>query len=118
MMKRTIRDMFRAPLTIFARFKGNIDHRLNFCMGCILFFWGFTTYYLMLEIPYIPLREQSFIYIRDMSWLYEDPSMFWVMCPGDGIITNIENVFIWVFYLWGFMRLLDFFRLVDLKEKQ
>ena len=36
---------------------------------------------------------------------------------GNGRITNIENIIIWVCFLWGFMRLIDLVKLKIIYDK-
>ena len=55
--------------------------------------------------------------LRDRLGLNRDFPDYWVVNPFDGRITNVENMIIWVFVLWGFLRFFDLSRLIFITHK-
>ena len=104
-----------------------IDNSINFCLLCIILFFGISQFLLINNFMNIPVKgSYDFIknnpdYIRgfDYSFYYEvDYPDFWVVDLGnDHKITNIENIVIWIFMFWGFLRVIDLQRILENYKK-
>ena len=99
----------------------NKEHSILFCVVCICFFWGVSSFMLINDWIRIPLKvgdPDSFAMRKN---LYEKTGRFypdyWVINSFDGKITNIENIIIWIFMFWGFLRGIDLMRLMIRRPK-
>ena len=61
-----------------------------------------------LNLPVLTLEERDNIYRvnSDINIKKKDKD-FWVIALSDHKITGIENIFIYIFMLWGFMKCID-----------
>lgn len=76
----------------------------------------------MLIGDYITIPKRSddpdYIYGFDYSYHYEKKYPdFWSIKIGDGKITNIEHIIIWICLFWGFLRIIDLTRLMEKYNK-
>ena len=97
-----------------------IEKKISFCLFCILIFWGVSGFMLIGDYMTLPRRtdDPDFIYGIEFNNIYSMEKDYWVICVGDGKITNIENIIIWVFMLWGLLRGFDLIRFFMVNYKK
>lgn len=103
----------------------NPEHSILFCIICMIFFFGVASFLLVsnyMGLPHTknPLFKNDFdpdyCAGQEVFYKYITRTNDYGIDPFDGSFSYTENCIIWVFYLWGFMRTIDFMRIID-KEK-
>jgi len=91
-------------------FKGKPDKRFAFKLLIIIFLFGTVQILLIpnyLELPKIS-EEKNYIFGFDnLDFPVVQKKFSWDIDFNDHKISNIENIFIWIFTLWGFMKCID-----------
>lgn len=73
---------------------------LCYAVGCL---------FVVTDLASVPVHNDDY-YREHPEWRVQDieyPEATWEICLGDGEVTALENIFIWVSLLWGFMRTVD-----------
>lgn len=96
------------------------DNHFAFILITTMLFLGIATYLLMFnyfDVPKIS-NDHTFIFGID-NYDYPFKQDFnWNVSFNDRVISNFENIIIWIFFLWGLLRLIDLFRfLVNYKKE-
>ena len=79
----------------------------------IFFLFGVANYMLIGDYVTIPKSYEIENYTYGLAYHNKYINTFpdyWTIAVGDGKITNIENIIICIFNLWGFLRILDLTR--------
>jgi len=90
--------------------KKELQKKINFCCVCILFFFGISEYWFIIDYLSLPKSIGGSYFVNSIIVGYEITNFstnFWVISLGDGLISNIELYIIFVLMLWGFMRVVD-----------
>jgi len=88
----------------------NYPKRINFGLFCIILFFGITALMVIPDFQSLEKRGSNESYfegkaIHDRLINYRPD--FWKISPGDGKISNFENIIIALLTIWGIMRLID-----------
>ena len=99
-----------------------LEHSFIFCIICLFFFFLLPTFMIYSErCNYIPHAEDQSYYVgKTLVDSRLGNKNFWDFNIYNGHISNIENIVIGVFTLWGIMRLVDLFKimyLIDQRDK-
>ena len=92
-----------------------LEHSFIFCILCLFIFLLIPTFIIYTErCNYTPHAEDSDYYVGKnlVDSRLSVKKDFWKWELGDGMISNIENIVIGVFTLWGFLRLFDLFKIM------
>ena len=100
-----------------------IENSITFCLFCIILLFGISSFLLISDYIQLPIKgSESFMkenpdYIVESPYIeklvQENKSRFWEIKIGNGFISNIENVIIYVCMLWGIMRTIDLMILLN-----
>ena len=87
------------------------DNHFAFKLLIIIILLGVSQFMLItnyLDLPPLTNLERNHIYrtYNDINIVNVDKS-FWVISNVDNNISGIENIIIWIFMLWGFMKCID-----------
>jgi len=90
--------------------------RTVFCMFTILALWGMGSYIVVFDLASVPKVSD------DPEWYagkktYQDPDRVWEWNIGNGFVSNIENIVMWLCEFFGFLRFLDLIKLFHEDEK-
>jgi len=74
--------------------------------------YGLGSFMVCVDLARVPVIDQD--YAREHSeWNVQNveyPRQTWGFCLGDGEVTALENILIWLPLFFGFMRTVDFLR--------
>ena len=87
------------------------ENHFAFKLLIIIILLGVSQFMLItnyLDLPALTNLERNHIYrtYNDINIVNVDKS-FWVISNIDNNISGIENIIIWIFMLWGFMKCID-----------
>ena len=99
----------------------NLDHHYNFkksfrfCIVCMILFYGISSY--MFIFDWVTMKDPK----ETPEWWagkekfdkYIKRDLDFTFSIGDSKISNLEGSIIYVLMFWGFMRTIDFFKLVE-----
>lgn len=91
------------------------QNKIYFCMFCIIVLFGFSSFIMISD--YMSFTLDPVVFIRNSVTTIPSYTRTFEVIPGNGFVSPLENIFIWVGFLWGFMRLNDLFRLWDKQDK-
>lgn len=96
------------------------DNHLAFILITTILFLGVANYMLIFNYLDVPKMSNShFVNIDIPNKYYPVKQNFsWDISFTDKKISNIENIIIWIFFLWGFMRGIDLFRFLENYKKE
>lgn len=98
-----------------------IENSINFCLFCLIVFFGVSQLLLISNYVNIPKRggDPNYIYGFNFETYYtrEYPDFWRIDLGTDHKITNIENIIIWIFMFWGFLRVIDLERILERYKK-
>ena len=78
-------------------------------MLTILILFGIGAYIMVFDLGSVP---------RDGYEIANDPDRFWEINIGNGFVSNIENILMWLGEFFGFMRCLDLIKLIHEEDKK
>ena len=86
----------------------------------MFFCYGIGSFMVVIDLSSVPVHDFSW-YRNNPQWRIQNveyATSTWEFCLGDGEVTALENILIWIPLLFGFMRTIDFFRAWHDEEKE
>lgn len=82
--------------------------------------YGIGSFMVCVDLSRVPVIDREYCRSHP-EWRVQNleyPAQTWGFCLGDGEVTALENVLIWIPLLFGFMRTVDFIRATNDEEKE
>jgi len=86
--------------------------RMKFAMITILILWGLGAYMVTGDLCSVPKKNQEWLQEHPEYFIgkkeYPDPDRVWEWNIGNGFISNIENIVMWLCLFFGFFKVFGF----------
>ena len=94
--------------------------KIRFCLICIILLFGVSAWIITPEYVTIPRRDHNPYWFAGedvfKARINYNP-YFWEFSIGNKRLSNLENMIVFLFMLWGFMRMIDIMRLFIRDDK-
>lgn len=97
-----------------------MNKKIMFIFGTMILCYAVGSFMVMFDLSQVPVINHDYARAHP-QWRFQDveyPAQTWELCIGDGEVSALENVLIWLPLLFGFMRTVDLIRAFHDDEKE